>query len=293
MSARGAMKGAAWGVGALCAIALVPGVAEAQSISSTPPSAGRSDIGPDQPYWAAGQPRPFAAVVFESAGIGAKTELDLGFGRPHYLWAGLDIESSFSLRSLSEFAGLKAVAPWGFVRFGPRFVTSFSQKLIVPADVITRAAIDQDAGFRSKYLSLDAEASASIPLPVGSLGLLVTAYGVLDVVDDFYVFEDSLRVIIDPPFVGRARVSYLAGIGKPSTLRVGGVFEGIYNPAREMVNLRVGPAVAVSLTHHLEAVGVAAFSVYNPDEIGLAGADLGQIGLRYRWASGDLWPDFP
>jgi hypothetical protein len=60
-----------------------------------------------------------------------------------------------------------------------------------------------------------------------------------------------------------------------------------------MVNVRLGPAIVVSLTHHLEAVGVAALSVFNPDEIGLAGADLGQIGMRYRWATGDLWPEFP
>jgi len=31
----------------------------------------------------------------------------------------------------------------------------------------------------------------------------------------------------------------------------------------------------------------------SPDELGLVGADLGQLGLRYRWASNDRWPDFP
>jgi len=29
------------------------------------------------------------------------------------------------------------------------------------------------------------------------------------------------------------------------------------------------------------------------DQLGVVGADLGQLGLRYRWASGDRWSDFP
>jgi hypothetical protein len=130
-------------------------------------------------------------------------------------------------------------------------------------------------------------------LPVGSIGGLVDAYYILGVPDGFYLFEDQLRVIVDPPFVGRARLSYLAAIGDPQTFRVGGLAELIYNPGRQYFNVRIGPAVAVSLTHHLEAVASVAISVANPDEIGISGADLGQIGLRYRWATGDLWPEFP
>jgi len=32
---------------------------------------------------------------------------------------------------------------------------------------------------------------------------------------------------------------------------------------------------------------------YSPDTLGLIGADLGQLGLRYRWATGDRFPEFP
>lgn len=274
----------------------LPRVARAQegvSLGATSPPDTRVDIGAFRPYWGAAPPRLFGAVVFETAGISVKTELDAGYGRPHFMWAGVQADAKLSLSSLAFFGGLRAVAPWGSVRFGPRFVTAANQKLIPEAEVVTKTMLDAGEGLRSKYLSLDAEAAFQIPLPFGSIGLLATGYGLVSVVDDFYVFEDSLRVVIEPPFVGRFRASYLAPIGSPATLRVGALAELIYNPGREYFNVRLGPAVAVSLTHHLEAVASVALSVYNPDEIGVSGADLGQIGLRYRWASDDLWPEFP
>ncbi len=261
------------------------------STTIAPPN--RIDIGVKRPYWGAGPTRPFAAAVFDTAGIALRTELDLGYGKPHHMWIGAEVDTSLSLKGLGAFGGLRANAPWGFVRFGPRWWTGTGQSLLEPAESYNRAQLDVNGELKSKYLSIDGELGFSIPLPVGAIGGLITAYGILAVPDGYYVFEDSLRAIIDPPFVGRARLSYLAGIGKPDTLRVGGLVELIYNPGRGYFNIRTGPAVAVALTHHLEALASVAFSVENPDEIGIAGADLGQIGLRYRWATGDLWPEFP
>lgn len=263
------------------------------AIGANAPPDDRGDIGIDQPYWSAGKPRPFAAVVFETAGISGKTELELGYGRPHHLWAGVEISTALALGGLQAFGGLRATAPWGTLRFGPRFWTALGQRLIVPADVITRPMLDAFDGPKTRYLALDADANFQIPLPIGAIGVLLSASGIFGVEDGYYVFENTYRVVVDPPFVGRVRVSYLAGIGNPPTFRLGGLAELIYNPGRDMVNVRLGPAVAVSLTHHLEAVAAVGLSVFNPDEIGVAGADLGQIGLRYRWATGDLWPEFP
>jgi hypothetical protein len=259
----------------------------------SPPSAGRDDISAQRPYWGAGPVRGFAAGAFDTAGIGMRTELDLGYGRPHFQWAGVEIASGISLKGMSFAAMARAQAPWGHVRIGPRFFTGLSQKLIPDVDIVTKPMLEVDAGLRSKYLSLDGEVNVNIPLPVGTLGILASVIGLFGVPEGYLVFEDSLRTVVEPKFVGRGRISYLAGIGKPATLRVGGVAEVIFNPGRDNYSVRTGPAVAVALTHHLEAVGVAAFSVYNRDDIGLAGADLGQIGFRYRWASGDLWPEFP
>ncbi len=282
----------------LAAISVSARAALAQDVGSLPAGADpprelRTGIGALRPYWAAGQPRPFVGAVFDTGGVSARTELDLGYGRPHYLWAGGEISSSLSLRGLTMFTGARAVAPFGSLRAGARYVAMIQQRYVEPSTQITRPDLDTDVGERSRYLSIDGEVQFEIPLPLGKIGAVASVHGLLGVPDDAFVFEDALRVIADDPVIWRARAQYLAGIGEPATFRVGGIVEVMGNPTREAFWVRTGPAVSVSLTHHLEAIGVAAFTLLSPDEIGLAGADLGQIGLRYRWATGDLWPEFP
>jgi hypothetical protein len=260
---------------------------------AVPPSELRSNIGVSRPYWSAGESRPFLGAVFETGGISVRTELDAGWGRPHYSWIGGEVTSSISLRGLSAFTGVRGVLPFGSVRFGGRYVASIQQRFIEDSPIISRPMLEVDEGPRSRYASLDGEVQFEIPLPIGKLGGVASAHGLFGIPEGFFVFEDGLRMIAAGPFVGRGRVQYLAGIGDTPTFRVGGIVEVMGDPQREAVWFRTGPAVAVSLTHHLEAVGVAALTLLSPDEIGLAGADLGQIGLRYRWATGDLWPEFP
>ncbi|NUO53882.1 MAG: hypothetical protein HOV80_33985 [Polyangiaceae bacterium] len=273
-------------------------VASAQDVlvpgpGTLPPSELRTNISVSRPYWSAGESRPFLAAIFETGGISLRTELDAGWGRPHYSWIGGELSSSMSLRGLSAFTGVRGVLPFGSVRFGGRYVASIQQRFIDDFPKISRPMLEVDEGPRSTYAALDGEVQFEIPLPVGKIGGVASAHGLFGVPDEFFVFEDALRMIAAGPFIGRGRLQYLAGIGDPPTFRVGGIVEVMGDPQREAVWFRTGPAVAVSLTHHLEAVGVAALTLLSPDEIGLAGADLGQIGLRYRWATGDLWPEFP
>ena len=61
--------------------------------------------------------------------------------------------------------------------------------------------------------------------------------------------------MIEPAFFGRARISDLAGIGKPATLRVGGVAEVIFNPGRDNYSVRTGPAVTLHLGARPRATG--------------------------------------
>jgi hypothetical protein len=292
-------RGRSFVAAAAVALALTrSGVAVAQNVTDPPagavlPSELRAGIGVQRPYWSAGEPRPFLAGIFESGGISLRTELDAGWGRPHYAWAGGELTTQLSLRGVTIFSGLRGVLPFGSLRAGARYFLATQQRFLPPNNQLTRPELEIDEGQRTRYLSLDGELQFEIPLPVGTLGGLVSAHGMLGVPDPFFVYEEALRAVVDPPFVARGRVQYLAGIGDPPTFRLGGIVDTIVNPSREAVWVRTGPAIAISLTHHLEAVGVAALTLLSPDEIGLAGADLGQIGLRYRWATGDLWPEFP
>ena len=47
------------------------------------------------------------------------------------------------------------------------------------------------------------------------------------------------------------------------------------------------------LTHHLDAAASIMAVAWSPDSLALLGTDIGQFGLRYRWATGDPFPEFP
>ena len=81
--------------------------------------------------------------------------------------------------------------------------------------------------------------------------------------------------------------------GVDSGLAVGWAAEVIVVPEREAVVVRTGPQLAVALTHHLDAALSFMAVVASPDHLRLAGTELGQFGFRYRWATGDRFPEFP
>ncbi len=127
----------------------------------------------------------------------------------------------------------------------------------------------------------------------GSLFGVATGYAVLGTPRGFYLYEEALHAVMKPPYLYRARLGYMAEMDRFGELRLGAAAEVLGNPGRDSLVVRIGPVLAVSLTHHLDAVGTVMVVAATPDQLGLLGADLGQLGLRYRWATGDRWPEFP
>jgi len=145
----------------------------------------------------------------------------------------------------------------------------------------------------SHYLALEGELAGSVPLPWGSLFGVGTVYYLAGVPDDWFVFEDALHVVVDPPWLWRVRLGHVLSFGKDNGLRVGFAAELIGVPNREVHVLRIGPQLTVALTHHLDAQASVMAVVASPDALRLLGAEVGQFGLRYRWATGDPFPEFP
>ena len=55
----------------------------------------------------------------------------------------------------------------------------------------------------------------------------------------------------------------------------------------------MGPAAALQLTNHLEALCTLSVAVSSPDSLGLALGAYGLAGVRYRWATGEPQPKLP
>lgn len=273
--------------------------ARAQDPADLPPAQGADDtlragLEQDRPYWhRSGPTRGFLAGSIEAGVLYFRPRLYVGYGKPHYRWLGLEVHSTQSRSGGSEYVGLRGVLPHLSVRVGTRYVFPVEQNFLPRRDTYVRADLETEKMGLSRYVATDAEINAKVNLPNGNLFAVASGTALLGTPPGVNVFEQSLRVVAKPPFLWRARLGYLVHIGQKGGLRIGAATETIGIPAREVFVVRAGPALSVSLTHHLEASAAIMVIAHSPDTLGLMGADLGQIGLRYHWATGDRFAEFP
>lgn len=277
---------------------LISFTAGAQSFADIPRGAEsrqgvREGLEQAQSYWAATTARTFLGAVFELGTFSLRPELNLGYGKPHFAWAGVSSWSRLTPGGVGFYAGPRLHLPHFSLATGARYQSSVEQRFVLPREVFDRDAIDSQALSRSRFLAWDSELYVDGDAPLGRASLLVTLHGIFGVPKDYLVFEDTLRIVIMPPFAWRTRFAYQVNVGDFESMAIGAVTELLGSPGRDFMTARVGPVVSVALTHHLQATAVATFVVAGRDRLGLAGADLGQIGLRYRWATGDRWAEFP
>jgi hypothetical protein len=246
-----------------------------------------------QSYWAQDRSRPFAAATFEGGPLFARATLNLGVGKPHYRWSGLEVRGGMSNRHGLMYAGLHALAPNISTRIGMRYTYATDQGFLPPESQFTREDLETKKFEPSRYIAAEGDISLNLGLPLGHMFLIGSIHYLFAVPPARYVFEHDLRVVMAPPFVWRARAGYSVGLGQHDTMRIGVAGEVIGNPARAMHVVRLGPVLAVEITDHFDLLGAVLLIAHSPDGIGLAGADLGQLGLRYRWATGEAAPDFP
>lgn len=285
------------GLAAAAAVLATPVCASAQDIADLPgqtnPPQTLRGYDPKTPYWMSGDARPFLAAVMNLGGIYYRPELEVGYGRPHFSWAGAELWSRLSLGGVVFYAGPRLTLPSLDLRVGARMVSSAGQNLLPRREIYNNNHLDAESPPRSHYWSIDSEINVSGAAPGGNASLLVSAFAIGGVEDGYDVFEDSLHIIVRPPLVWRARFSYLASLGPYNNMGLGWATEIINSPARDLTVFRMGPVVTVALTRHLQATAAGLLGIDSRDDIGLSGADLGQIGLSYRWASGEPFPDFP
>jgi hypothetical protein len=286
---------------AAAALWLCTGTAHAQDPSDLPPSGGsvdalRQGVEQQRPFWRGSGPnRPFMAATIDVGGIFFRPTLQLGIGKPHYRWIGFEGAAAVSQAGGQNYLGLNAVLPGLQARLGARYVFATDQRFLRPSDTFTREDLEplpDDLGY-SRYLNIEVEMSGSVGVPGGNAFASFAGYAIRGVQKNTFLFEETLRIVVDPPYLWRARTGYMFHMGFLGALKVGAAGEVIGVLERETFVVRAGPVVSVSLTHHLEGIAQAMIVAASPDELGLDGADLGQLGLRYSWATGDRWAEFP
>lgn len=244
--------------------------------------------------WSQQPQRWFGALEFDTGFLYVRPRFELGYGRPHASWVGLELNPIFSEEGVAGYAGLRVAQRFWHLRAGGRYWYTFHRSFLEPRKSYSVEDIELQSGPDSQFLTWEAELGLNLPLDhflFGSGGFLAEFAGsyVTGVADGYFVYEETLRVVVDPPWVWRARVGYLwspASQSKEAAVQLGPVVELVGLPGRDALVLRAGGLVRITLSGDLEARGTFVPAVAAPDALGMRGGDAFLLGIRYRWASG-------
>ena len=279
-----------WAVGLLCVLSLplLPGSALAD-LPHPPTGPARAHSEEPTEDWKHGHMRPFFATSIDVGFLYFRPRVSVGYGLPHSTWIGLDANPIITSEGAGGWIGVRTALPNINLRFGGRYFYAFRRSFLRPQDTYTLTDIEVRSGPDSSYLSLEAELTGNYPMGPGVMHMELAATSVLLVDRGYYVFEETIRVVLDPPYVWRARLGYSLPFGQQGLFRVGAVVELVGIPKRGMFILRGGLIVRVPLFRNLEARGTFIPVWASPDTLGLAGGDSFLVGIRYRWATGQPW----
>jgi hypothetical protein len=259
----------------------------------TPPPPEAYAITPDELIdlrmrrsWNEGATRWFAATTLDVGWTYIRPRLSLGYGKPFGTWVGIDVNPLISGNGLGGYGGFRISLPRLDIRVGPRYFASFNRNYLNPQHNFNRLDLDSTIGNPSRVITYEAELEGSLPAGPGDIVALGSISYVTNVPKGQYVFEETLRVIVDPPLVWRARGGYVVRFGSSRQHSVGVVGDVLNVPGREdSTTVRAGPVVRIVLSRRVEVRGSFVPTVFSPDHIGLIGGDFTELGFRYRWAT--------
>lgn len=255
----------------------------------TPPPLER----PENGYWSVGEPRFFASTRSEFGTPYAKPYFSLGYGMPHWIWAGLDVNSILTTDCFQAYGGVRAATPILDLAFGVRDTWSFSKPFLAPRDSFTGEQVTDGPGELARYWAYEAEVVGVVPLPHAAIVGDFIAIGALDVPKGSYFYDESYRAVVADDLFFVMRVAAVARLLNENSLKVGVMVEHVFGTNRDQPVTRFGPVGSLQLTDHLEINAVLTVVVSSPDHLGLVNGTYGVAGIRYRWATGERASKLP
>jgi len=236
--------------------------------------------------WEHGETRAFVGVNTEVGAPYLRPRAIFGWGKPYYRFIGVDLSAMANATSAAGYGGVRFVIPHVALRVGGRVVTSFQRTFFEPKDSYGALDLAGTAGDKARYVTLESELAAAVPVGPGSLLALFSAFELERVQGDQRVYEETLRVVAARRWLLRARLGWVATLGREGNATAGVVAEVLDVPGRPALVVRAGIVATFAINAHLEALLTIVPAITGPDTIGIAGGDISQIGLRYRWATG-------
>jgi hypothetical protein len=236
--------------------------------------------------WNEGAPRPFAAVLVDAGYLYLRPRGQFGYGMPFKTWVGIEANPILVSAGLGGYGGLRFAWDYVDLRVGARWFGAFQHAFLVPQGSFDRLDLDRTDQPKARFTTLEAELNVAVPAGPGDVLATASASSVHGVPEGLYVFEETLRVIVDPPFVWRGRAGYVFRFGENDHFALGPVVDVLDVPRRDdSVTVRAGPVMRIQLSRHFDVRGSFVTTIASPDSLGLVGGDFTELGVRYRTAT--------
>lgn len=241
-------------------------------------------------YWERGQSRPFVSVA---PALGAVSNVDVaaGYGKPHWMWGGLEATAISTFDFGAVAAGPRLALIVADLSLKRRQSWAYTHRFLVRQDSHAGDELDAGPGDVAEYGAWDLSLWGVIPTPIG-YGIYELAGTFVDgVPEGFDLLEEYQRVVVrgDSIFVVRAGFS----VWLVKDVGAAGVLVEWLSAEDRGRTWRVGPMLDWTFTDHLTASAVYTVPVSEPDDLGAWYGSWGTLRLRYAWATGEPAPAFP
>jgi hypothetical protein len=271
----------------LALAALLLAAAPARATQPTPPPEGGAPRGEDRP-WESGTPRAFAAGRLE-AGLHGRVLLQLGYGQPHWAWAGIQGAALVTPHTAGVEAAVRGALPFLDLQVALRRTRSFDRPLLAARESHGEAELE---GGHARLTVLDADLSGVVPVPGGLAAWELEWVRPLGLAAGAHAFEETWQVAVGPRGAGAFRLGWLAGpfLGRA---RLGPFAEAVRLFGRDETVVRAGGALLLTLGPHLSLLASGFAPVSGPDRFDAFTATYGTLALRWAFATGDPAPGLP
>lgn len=236
--------------------------------------------------WSEGAPRTFAALTLDAGYLYLRPRGHVGYGMPFNTWLGLEANPLVSAGGYGGYGGARFALPYVDLRVGARYFAAFRHAFLEPKESYNRLDLDSTANDPARYYTVEAELSSALPVGPGDLLAMASISAVRGVPGGSYVFEETLRVIVDPPWVWRVRGGYVFRLGSRNQHSIGPVIDVLAVPERDdSRTIRFGPVLRIQLSRSFDVRGSFVTTLSSPDRLGLVGGDFTELGVRYRVAT--------
>jgi hypothetical protein len=258
-------------------------VADAGADAVADAGAGDQAPIPDPHYW--GASRFFVAGEVDVGFLYLRPRLSGGYGQPFRQWVGMDANPLISIDGPGVYSGLRFKVPFGDLRVGGRFRTTFERSFLRPQVRYEIEDIESGEGPVSRYLSWESQLTTAVPAGPGAILIELTGTAVTLVDDGYFVFEETVRAVVEPPWVWRGRLGYGLRF-MDDRFAVAPVAEFLHIPKRRTYMIRGGVLVSFRISETVQLRATSVPTLVSRDKLGTEGADTFLAGLRWRWATG-------